>query len=751
MEPSFDETDPGAQPPLSSEQLLYRLRELRAEPFAAAIVQSPWSRVVDVPTFQTELKSQITEILDTSQQEDVSRCLTVRAAKGYGKTHLLAWTNQFARQERDFLFVYVPPFTAESRPFEDHCLRSLIDSLKQGQMNLVEDRSRQFLARAHDKTLNMPKWSIMDLFRSSHLKLQDCNPPEQREFLRNEMNHAEFFRRTFKRLQRLTPPTATGLHPDIDGYTAWSLYFQGDEEQRVNAEQWFTSNWMTRDERRSIHIVEPCQGIDKIQNVIFTLYQMTGLTICFAVDQIEDFFIAIRDPDLRKHHLRQFSGMVRALCETPGFCFVFMIQMSLWDQFKQHAPPNVLDRMLGKPGRPQPLPALSSDTACKLVQARMHAYVWGQLEDCAPPEDNPLFPFSQEEIHTLRTSANRELREFLKQLQSAYQEKLTKGKLPEAKSPGVKIDPPPRPAQTSPESPPNGPEHRIDPPVRRPTEHKEPEPPPIRGISLSSANHNGDPSSFPTRVYVYGNGLSQPVEVLFNGTLQRVLEHDQARARIIVEAPSELQGNIQVKVVSKNDPNIFDTIVLHCPPPSKREEKETRSKVDRSITLTAITREPPILSRGREILVLHGENLLQALKICFEDAPAREIEYDNENGCVRVEVPGRLSGLVSIHVASASDDRNFKIAIVDLSYKNPRRPYADSLNGARVQQRREQLGLSPDDVANQISRGKDFLLAIERDAAPQAVDSNYENLAKALNCSIADFWDGKLWENGRRL
>src|SRR5207248_49989 len=106
---------------------------------------------------------------------------------------------------------------------------------------------------------------------------------------------------------------------------------------------------------------------------------------------------------------------------APGFSMLFFVQAGVWTALGSNIPLMLRDRITEGYGV-QRLRPLDDAAAEAVVRARMDAFVWRELaaEGIAPPADQPLFPFTAEEVRQLRIEATSELRRFLRLLQDRY-------------------------------------------------------------------------------------------------------------------------------------------------------------------------------------------------------------------------------------------------------------------------------------------------------------------------------------------
>ena len=145
-----------AEPSPLNEELRKKIAEVGARPFHQQVIQSAWNPVIDVKDLHKEVKQCIRQVVHECGQPNSTRCLTVHAPAGYGKTHLLAWTRQFLEIE-GAIFVPIPPFDPTAGSFERHLLRATLDALRlrsRRQAELFNKSIREFLAGSYDRQID---------------------------------------------------------------------------------------------------------------------------------------------------------------------------------------------------------------------------------------------------------------------------------------------------------------------------------------------------------------------------------------------------------------------------------------------------------------------------------------------------------------------------------------------------------------------------------------------------------------------
>lgn len=508
--------------------LLERIAFLGARPFQDQVVQTPWSTVADAPSLHRHVKDLIARTVRTCGQPEAIRCLTFIANAGYGKTHLLAWTRQWLEEDKDVnaVFVYVSPYAAggqASLSLEQHVLRAVVDALwlrSRRQQAHCEQTLRPLLAGSYDRIINAGRGKILRvgsiwsrMFWRARLHIGGRGPQAQLASLQRAFSRRPFWEETFSDFSRQQAEQAVGpdgTRLDWDAFVAACLMTCGDTRQRWHADRWFRGERLPADVLAPFHLDQPCQGMEKIRNSLFTLQRLFQQSICLAFDQIEDTYQLFgQSGSSEAGRFAQLMGiLLRNLCVIPGFCLLFACQQSVWQDFVRVAPPMLTDRMVNGHGA-QALPALDEETACELVRSRMNAAVWSKLCENAPPADEPCFPFTDAEIRHFRIDVGGEPRPFLQRLQQEFDRRVN----------GT----PPRPK---------------------------------RAIQLHAIEPREVVAHEPTPLLIRGTDFPVDVRVLFDGQPAATPPVCRpAAGEIDVTTPTELEGEIELRVEAAEDPN----------------------------------------------------------------------------------------------------------------------------------------------------------------------------------------------------
>jgi hypothetical protein len=528
----------------SGEELRERLRGLGARPFYQQVVQSPWSVVYDADLLHQEVKTRVVQVVDGCSQKGAIRCLTITAPPGYGKTHLLAWNRQRLEHSRGAVFIYIPPYAPDGGTFESHVLRAALDALllhSPWQRDLLNENVRTLLVEAYDEYVSSgrPLSSLRRgsfwrrLLRPLSLRIGTRGVEEQRAALQSAFRHRDLLEFAFHRFAEQHPAGAEGLRTDWDSFVALAQLLCGNATQHWHAKQWLQNEPMPPEVRAPYHLRELCQGSDKVRNSLFTLMHFVGLPFCLALDQVEDTINAVL-----KHPAKPWDVLTQLLVRlsgVPRFSLLFFVQASFWQELSSNIPPMLRDRITEGHGV-QRLRPLDDTVAQAVVRARMDGFVWRELasERTVPPPEQPLFPFTVEEVHQLRIDANSELRPFLRLLQDRYERRIAVFRVP--------------------------------------------------APLISAILPEQVPPHEPTVVQIQGNHFQPEVLVFLNGRpITPVLPQPNEGSTEVIEitTPIGLLGEVEVRVQAADDPQRFATakLLFVDPPPRPYAQHVDREKI----------------------------------------------------------------------------------------------------------------------------------------------------------------------------
>lgn len=418
--------------PLPGVSLMDLLRAAR--PFDETVIQSPWHPVVDTGLYKSVKDHLLHLVRECGRVGNHSRCATVIAPPGYGKTHLFAWLRQNLQDGRSGLFVYVPAVQLSGLTLEQHVVRAAFDSLffhSQTQRAVVVEAIRSRLAKYYDEAISRRNLKLLDLGitqtwlgffnrRSYHLRRQ--TKEEQARSLQRALTHRRFLQHAFDHFSHEFPPTGNATRADFHTFAACCYLACGDADQQGVATRWFQNDEIPVEEQTAHHLSVACEGEEKMRNSLFTLRSLAGRFLCLAYDQLEDSYRAFTEAGKWEEFRNRMGWVVNTLSVLPGIAQIFGFEQAVYEgPFRRQAPGFLIDRMTADGGELR-LPPLRDDAAREVIRSRMEAAVWSK-HPAQRPED-PLHPFTTEEITQLRRESDGEPRDFLNRARALYLAKL---------------------------------------------------------------------------------------------------------------------------------------------------------------------------------------------------------------------------------------------------------------------------------------------------------------------------------------
>ena len=157
--------------------------------------------------------------------------------------------------------------------------------------------------------------------------------------------------------------------------------------------------------------------------VLMDVFQGVQIPVVVAFDQLEDLLMARRSDDGRRAAEAFFAGIVQAMHQIDGICFLVFAERGLWNRFVPTLDGYIQDRLnnpVHVPGhgtiKALRLEAPPADLVSRVAQARLRT-ACADLPD--KDELNPLFPFSEEQVNQVaRTEPT--LRDMLQQFRQLF-------------------------------------------------------------------------------------------------------------------------------------------------------------------------------------------------------------------------------------------------------------------------------------------------------------------------------------------
>ncbi len=157
--------------------------------------------------------------------------------------------------------------------------------------------------------------------------------------------------------------------------------------------------------------------------VLMGIFRELRIPVVVAFDQLEDLLLARRTDDGHRVAEAFFAGIVQAIHQIDGICFLAFAERGLWNRFVPSLDGYIQDRLnnpVHVPGygsiKTLRLEAPSPELARAIVAARLHP----SLEELADTSElSPIFPFLEEQVFRIaRTEPT--LRDMLQQFRHLF-------------------------------------------------------------------------------------------------------------------------------------------------------------------------------------------------------------------------------------------------------------------------------------------------------------------------------------------
>jgi hypothetical protein len=160
-----------------------------------------------------------------------------------------------------------------------------------------------------------------------------------------------------------------------------------------------------------------------LSKVLMEVFLNLRIPVVVAFDQLEDLLLARRSDDGHRSAEAFFAGIVQAMHQIDGICFLTFAERGLWNRFVPSLDGYIQDRLnnpIHVPGhgtiKALRLEAPSADLVRRVVEARMRPAL-EELNDFA--DLPPIFPFSEEQVlRVARTEPT--LRDMLQQFRHLF-------------------------------------------------------------------------------------------------------------------------------------------------------------------------------------------------------------------------------------------------------------------------------------------------------------------------------------------
>jgi hypothetical protein len=185
------------------------------------------------------------------------------------------------------------------------------------------------------------------------------------------------------------------------------------------------ANFLTHGFAELTFQVRPARGdlVLSLFKVLMEVFRTLKIPVVVAFDQLEDLLLARRSDDAHKIAEAFFAGIVQAMHQLDGLCFLVFAERGLWNRFVPSLDGYIQDRLNNPIHVPSfgtikalRLEAPSAELVRQVVEARLRPTL-DELPDAV--ELSPIFPFTDEQvIRIARTEPT--LRDMLQQFRHLF-------------------------------------------------------------------------------------------------------------------------------------------------------------------------------------------------------------------------------------------------------------------------------------------------------------------------------------------
>ncbi len=401
-----------------------------------------------VPELFAKEREQLLGVIDLFRAEPTphSEMIPVLGNKGAGKTHLL---HSIKHGHNGAWQLLITPGTFQKdTEFLEYLLFQLIDTLlgggkQQGRRPLEylsEELGRRVLLRA---VQGMSPEEQMDLFpapglgkwmrkfglgttqnqeRVTWLVEQLSRPansatPLKRICAEVSLNADRTCELVWQHLDRTETHNTAGMMRRHVYHGLVRAALLGDESE--------LANFLTYGFAEVDYKVKPSRQelVLSVFRVLLEVLQTLRIPVVIAFDQLEDLLLARRTDDGRKVAESFFAGLVQAMHQLDGICFLVFAERGLWNRFVPTLDGYIQDRLnnpVHVPGhgtiKAMRLEAPPPDLVRKVVQVRM----WESLDVVFDKESSScIYPFTEDQVQQVaRTEPT--LRDMLQQFRQLF-------------------------------------------------------------------------------------------------------------------------------------------------------------------------------------------------------------------------------------------------------------------------------------------------------------------------------------------
>jgi hypothetical protein len=373
-----------------------------------------------------------------------SEMVPILGNKGSGKTHLLHSIKHGG--EGSWQFLVTPGTFQKDTDFLEYLLFQVIDTLLGGSKqkgirpleHVGEELTRRLLQRA---LADLPRDQQLELFPAPglgrwarRLGLGTAQAQERTQWLIDSLA-----RGGAQRLRRLC--SESGLEPsracelvcqqveraetrEAAGLMRRHIH-QGFARAALLGEESDLAGFLTFGFTELEFQVRPSRQelVLTLLKVVMDIFSSLKIPVVVAFDQLEDLLLARRSDDGHRVAEAFFAGIVQAMHQVDGICFLVFAERGLWNRFVPSLDGYIQDRLnnpVHVPGhgtiKALRLEAPSPELVRRVVEARLRPSL-AEMLDCA--ELLPLFPFTDEQVtRVARTEPT--LRDMLQQFRHLF-------------------------------------------------------------------------------------------------------------------------------------------------------------------------------------------------------------------------------------------------------------------------------------------------------------------------------------------
>ena len=435
-----------------SETTLETLRQA-GNPFRNFFARNPDDDICaryHVPELFAKERAQLLGVVDLYRANPTlhSEMIPVLGNKGAGKTHLL---HSIKHGQHDAWQLLITPGTYQKdTEFLEYLLFQLIDTLlgggrQQGRRPLEylsEELGRRLLLRTIQ---DMPRDEQMDMFPTAglgkffrKLGLGNSQNQERVQWLVEQLTRAGYQPAGSTPLRRLVAEVS--LDADKTCELVWKFLDRTETHNTAGmmrrhihhglvraslvGDESELANFLTYGFAEIDYKVKPSRQelVLSVFRVLSEVLQGLNIPVVIAFDQLEDLLLARRTDDGHRVAESFFAGMVQAMHQLDGICFLVFAERGLWNRFVPSLDGYIQDRLnnpVHVPGhgtlKALRLEAPPADLVRRIVEVRMKD---AQGQPSLGVSD-PIYPITEEQIQQVaRTEPT--LRDMLQQFRQLF-------------------------------------------------------------------------------------------------------------------------------------------------------------------------------------------------------------------------------------------------------------------------------------------------------------------------------------------